>query len=176
MEEKIKTCEEYVLAELAAWKRRAEAAESDRNAITMLRSIFTVEDAGGELALGVHEELLDPSKDSGAMARILLLKSLFGTDNAVGEPSEPSEPKASASAKGPVVSPDGTIAFEDFVKAFPGVGGFEGLAVSDAALDAALGVAFETTAGVAPGSDSISAPGSAPTPAKKPRGRKPKVK
>ena len=78
----IKTCEEYVLAELKAAQARADLYYSDHEKLMMLKNIFVVEDGAtpGELNIGVKEELLDINKDPGALARVVLLKDLFGSN------------------------------------------------------------------------------------------------
>lgn len=78
----IKTCEQYVLAKLDEAERRAEQYASDHEKLGMLKQIFSIRDnpETGDLDIGVNDALLDPTKDAGAVARILLLKDLFGTE------------------------------------------------------------------------------------------------
>ena len=78
----IKTCEEYVLAELEAAQAKVDLYYSDHEKLMMLKNIFVVEDGAnpGELNIGVKEELLDMNKDPGALARVVLLKDLFDSN------------------------------------------------------------------------------------------------
>lgn len=76
----IKTCEEYVLAELEAAQARADLYQKDHDNMIILKSLFTVEkdEATKEIKIGVRDELLDPTQNIAAFARINLLLELFG--------------------------------------------------------------------------------------------------
>ena len=92
----VKTCEEYVLAELEKYRLKAELAESYAATLKTLKEIFVAEEEadGSGLKIGVRDELLDIGKDPNAAVRIVILKQLFGTGqedaiqrmlNAIGE-------------------------------------------------------------------------------------------
>lgn len=79
----IKTCEEYVLAELKAAQARADLYQKDHDNMIILKSLFTVEkdETTKEIKIGVRDELLDPTQNIAAFARINLLLELFGVTN-----------------------------------------------------------------------------------------------
>lgn len=79
----IKTCEEYVLAELEAAQARADLYQKDHDNMIILKSLFTVEkdETTKEIKIGVRDELLDPAQNVAAFARINLLLELFGVAN-----------------------------------------------------------------------------------------------
>lgn len=86
-----KTCEEYVLASLETYKKKAALVDSYASTLATLKEIFFVVATPGGINIGVHDELLDIGHDSAAVARIMLLKTLFETTAAPVEESVKTE-------------------------------------------------------------------------------------
>ena len=79
-----KTCEQYVLAELARLQEECQAGQEAKQILATLKQIFYVEDTpdGSGLNIGVHDELFNTEKDPEAIGRLLLLRQVFGTQGA----------------------------------------------------------------------------------------------
>ena len=88
-----KTCEEYVLASLEAYKKKAALVDSYVATLATLKEIFFVVAAPDGINIGVHDELLDIVHDSAAIARIMLLKTLFETTAAPVEDKDKDKDK-----------------------------------------------------------------------------------
>lgn len=82
----IKTCEEYVLAELADMKAAAARGKEAEDVLAALKQIFYVEDTedGTGINIGVRDELFDTEHDPSAVGRIMLLRSVFGVGVSAG--------------------------------------------------------------------------------------------
>lgn len=85
-----KTCEEYVLASLEAYKKKAALVDSYAATFATLKEIFFVVSTPTGINIGVHDERLDIEHDSTAIARVMLLKTLFET-TAVPQDSQDEE-------------------------------------------------------------------------------------